>query len=105
MGMSLDNNEFNKKLIEDSVKSQEKLSIVNLLCTTLICSGPSGWLILTILDKNTDKLLLTALCAIPTLIYMTWGWCSFFYNRKMDKELKELEELVDKYERKIYKGK
>lgn len=103
--MSLDNNEFNKKLIKDSIKSQEKLSIVNLLCITLICIGPSGWLILTILDKNTDKLLFTALCAIPTLIYMTWAWCSFFYNRKMDKELKGLEELVDKYERKIYKGK
>lgn len=105
MDMSLDNNEFNKKLIEDSVKSQEKLSIVNLLCTTLICSGPTGCLILRILDNETDKLLLTALCAIPTLIYMTWSWFSFFYNRKIDKELKELEELVDKYERKIYKGK
>lgn len=105
MDMSLHNDEHDKKIIEDSIKLQEKSSIVVLICTTLICSGPTGCLILRILDNETDKLLLTALCAIPTLIYMTWSWSSFFYNRKMDKELKELEELVDKYERKIYKGK
>lgn len=103
--MSLHNDEHNKKIIEDSIKSTKKLAIIDLICITLICSGPSGWLILRILDNETDKLLLTALYTIPTLIYMGWSWCSFFYNKKMDKELKELEDLVDEYENKLYKDK
>lgn len=105
MDMSLHNEDHNKKIIEDSIKLQKKSSIIILICTTLICSGPTGLLILRILDNETDKLLFTALCTIPTLIYMTWSWCSFFYSRKMDRELKELEDLVDKYERKLYKDK
>ncbi|WP_042276903.1 hypothetical protein [Faecalimicrobium dakarense] len=99
------NDEYNKNLIEDSIKLQRKLSIIVLICTTLICIGPAGWLVLRILDNETEKLLYTALLTIPTLIYMTWSWCSFFYKRKMERELKELEDLVDEYERKLYKDK
>lgn len=101
----MNNDEYNKKLIEDSIKLQKKLSIILLICTTLICSGPSIWLILRMLNNETEKLLFTALCAILTLIYMTWSWCAFFYEIKMERELKELEDLVDEYERKLYKEK
>lgn len=105
MNIYLHSNEHNKKIVEDTIKLQKKISIIVFICTTLICSGPTGWLISSIINNETDKLLFTALCAIPTLIYMTYSWCSFFYGRKMDRELKELEDLVDEYERKLYKNK
>lgn len=94
-----------KRLLKIVLNQKKKLAIIDLICITLICSGPSGWLILRILDNETDKLLLTALYTIPTLIYMGWSWCSFFYNKKIDKEVKELEDLVDEYENKLYKYK
>lgn len=103
--MSLHDEEHNKKIIEDSIKIIDKSHIVVLICTTLICSGPAAWLIVRILENDTEKLLYTALWTIPTLIYMAWSWCSFFYNRKMEREMKELEDLVDEYERKLYKDK
>lgn len=101
----MNSDKHNKNIVEDAIKLQEQSSITVLICTTFICSGPTGWLILQILSNETDKLLFTALCAIPTLIYMTYSWCSFFYVRKIDRELKELEDLVDEYERKLYKDK
>lgn len=85
------------KLIEKHLRLQKKLSLINLIITTIICIGPVGWLIIRILDKEIDKLISTALLTIPTLIYMTWTWCSYFYGKKVD----NLEEEIDILEKNI----
>ena len=103
--MSLHNNKYNENLIKESMKLSKRTSFINLIMTTLICSGPVGWLILRILDNEIEKLLSTKLLTIPTLMYMGWSWCSYYHEIKIDKEVKELEDLVDKYENKLYKDK
>ncbi|MBY6798002.1 hypothetical protein HYH85_17445 [Clostridium botulinum] len=88
MDMYSDNNE----LIKKHSKFQNKLSFINLIITTFICIAPSIWLVIRIVDNETDKLLVTTLLAIPTLIYMTYIWCAYYYKRK----LSNLEEEIGK---------
>ncbi|WP_343764416.1 hypothetical protein [Clostridium oceanicum] len=81
------------EFIEKYLKLQKRLSLINLIITTIICIGPAGWLIIRILDKKIDKLMITAILTIPTLIYMTWTWCSYFYSKKVHNLEKEIDVL------------
>ncbi|OOO61572.1 hypothetical protein [Clostridium tepidum] len=95
MDMYSDNNE----LIKKHSKFQKKLSLINLIITTLICIAPSMWLVVRIAYNETEKLLVTTLLAIPTLIYMTYTWCAYFYQKKLDKLYEELDKLDEEIER------
>ena len=83
------------EFIKKHSKLTKKLSFINLITTTLICIAPTLWLILRIVTNQTEKLLITTIFTIPTLIYMTYTWCSYFYTKKIDK----LEELLDELEK------
>ncbi|ENK1244802.1 hypothetical protein AB2063_003020 [Clostridium botulinum] len=89
----------NNELIKKHSKFQKKLSLINLIITTLICIAPSMWLVVRIVDNETEKLLVTALLTIPTLIYMTYTWCAYFYEKRLDKLYEELDKLDKEIER------
>lgn len=86
------------KAIKYSIKIHNRNRLINLICTTLICSGPPLWLILRIHDRDMEKLMSTAVMSFLTLIYMTFIWCHFFFTRKEIKQLHEelLKEVMEK---------
>ena len=91
------NLEENINDIDKFIKKSKKLKTLNLIGTTLICSAPSIWLIIRILDKETEKLLITAILSMLTLIYMTFTWCNFFSTRgKIDQLRNELINEIKK---------
>lgn len=83
-------NEDKIKSIKYSIKIHNRNRLINLVCTTLICSGPPLWLVLRIYDKDIENLMNTAVISFLTLIYMTFIWCHFFFTRKETKQLHEV---------------
>ncbi|MCE9676786.1 hypothetical protein LPC27_13505 [Paraclostridium bifermentans] len=91
-------NESKVKSIKLSIKIHNRNGLINLVCTTLICSGPPLWLILRIHDRDMENLMGTVAISFLTLIYMTFTWCHFFLTRKETKQLHEdlLKEVTAK---------
>lgn len=75
------------------MKKATKLESITLIFTTLICIAPPIWLIIRVVNKDTNKLLFTSISTIITVAYMVFTWCNFFYNKKIFKLEKELDEL------------
>ena len=96
--MNILRNESKTKSIKFSIKTHNRNRLINLLCTTLICSGPPLWLILRIHNRDMENLMSTAVISFLTLIYMTFTWCHFFFTRKETKQLHEdlLKEVTEK---------
>ncbi len=96
--MNILRNEDKIKSIKYSIKIHNRNRLINLVCTTLICSGPPLWLVLKIYDKDIENLMNTAVISFLTLIYMTFIWCHFFFTRKETKQLHEdlLKEVTGK---------
>lgn len=96
--MNVLRNESKVKSIKLSIKIHNRNRLINLICTTLICSGPPLWLVLRIYDRDMENLMNTAVISFLTLIYMTFTWCHFFFTRKETKQLHEdlLKEVTAK---------
>ncbi len=82
-------NEDTIKSIKYSIKIHNRNRLINLVFTTLICSGPPLWLILRIYDRDVDNLMSTVAISFLTLIYMTFTWCDFFFTKKETKQFHE----------------
>lgn len=87
--MSVLRNEEKIKSIKYSIKIHNRNRLINLVLTTLICSGPPLWLVLRIYGNDMDNLMSTVAISFLTLIYMTFTWCHFFFTRKETKQLHE----------------
>lgn len=89
--MNLLRNESKVKSIKLSIKIHNRNRLINLVCTTLICSGPPLWLILRIHDRDMENLMSTVAISFLALIYMT-------FTRKETKQLHEdlLKEVTAK---------
>lgn len=94
MSMNFDN----KKMLDSDWRLITKLSILNLIFTTIICIAPPIWLIIRVVNNDTNKLLVSAIATIICVSYMVFTWCKFFYDMKiynLELELEGLEDLVN----------
>ena len=94
MSMNYDN----KKMLDSDCRLITKLSILNLIFTTIICIAPPIWLIIRVVNNDTNKLLVSSIATIISVSYMVFTWCKFFYDMKiynLELELEGLEDLVN----------
>lgn len=93
----------NDNLLIKHIRLSNRLSLLNLIVTTIICSGPMIWLIVQVINSE-NKILITAILTILTVAYMIFTWCSYFYKKRIDNlkiEIKELEKSILEYKRKV----
>lgn len=89
-------NDDKNEILKDTQKLM-KLKLQSTILTTLICIGPYGNLILGIVNKDYSSLLVSALLTFPTLIIMSFLWCSYLNSIKEYKRL--VKELNDEFKK------
>lgn len=94
MDMSLHNND---EIIKQHSRFANKLMLFSLIMTSIICIGPTGWLIFKIETNETEGVLGNLILAIITIVFMVIIWCRYFYNIKIEKLERQIEELENKF--------